>query len=115
MTNDRLSAIEHTLQQLVAGQGVFGKRLDTIDGRLDTIDGRLDRIDGRLDVLDDKVQFITDAQAIAQEHMTKGFKDLREEFNHRLVPLETAVRRLSIATPARKGRPSGPRKGTPRR
>lgn len=130
MRNDQLSAIENTLQQLVAGQATFGSRLDTINGRLDTIDGRLDRIDGRLDkidgrldridgrldALDDKVQLLAEAQKIAQDHTTKGFNDIREEFNHRLVPLETAVRRLSVAAPARNDRPAArPRKRTPRR
>jgi hypothetical protein len=110
MTNDRLGAIEQTLQQIVAGQA-------TTNSRLDTIDGRLDRMDGRLDVLDEKVQFLADAQVMAQEQMTKGFNGLREEFNNRLVPLETAVRRLSISAPAGNGRPATgrPRKRTPRR
>ena len=145
MRNDQLSAMEHTLQQLVAGQAMFGTRLDTMDGRLDKIDdrldkiddrldridgrldtldgrlnridGRLDRIDGRLDALDDKVQLLAEAQKIAQDHTTKGFNGIREEFNHRLVPLETAVRRLSVAAPARNDRPAAarPRKRTPRR
>ena len=53
----------------------------------------------------------------AQDHTTKGFNDIREELNQRLVPLETAVRRLSVAVPARNDPPAAarPRKRTPRR
>lgn len=135
MTNDQLTTIEHTLQQLVAGQlelrDTFGKRLDRvdtrldgmdrrldgIDTRLDGIDRRLDHVDHRLDTLEDKFQLLADAQAIAQEQMARGFKEIREELNDRLVPIETAVRRLSGAAPARSRRSAaGPqRKRTSRR
>lgn len=138
MNHDPLSGIEQTLQQLVGGQQeIIGrldrhgerfdridKRLDGIDVRLDGIDGRLDGVDRRLDKLEigqeallEKFDWLGEKQDGLEEAMARGFKEVREEFNERLVPIETAVRRLSGAALPRDGRTSRsrPRKRTPRR
>ena len=49
MSDDQLSAIQQTLQQLVSGQEALAGRLDRHDERFDRIDSRLDRIDRRID------------------------------------------------------------------
>lgn len=119
MTNDRLGAIEHTLQQLVAGQTEFREavtgRLDGIDARLVTVDRRLDTLESGQNALRAKVDTFTEAQAVFEQTMGRRFDNLREEFDRRLVPLETAVRRISAADPAQNGGPPSPRKRTPRR
>lgn len=108
MSDDQLSAIQQTLRQLVSGQEALAGRLDRHDERFDRIDGHLRTIDVRLDGMDDRLdkleinyetmshemRLLAEAQVASQEAITRGFNDLREDFDRRIGPLETAVRRL---------------------
>ena len=65
-----------------------------MDGRLVTMNGRLDRLEILQETMSHEMRLLAEAQVASQEAMTRGFNDLREDFDRRLGPLETAVRRL---------------------
>jgi hypothetical protein len=91
MELDRFAAIDGTLRQLVNGQ-------EALAGRLDTIDGRLDKLEINQETMTHEVRLLAEAQAGVREEMLRGFADIREEFDRRLGPIETAVRRLHSAS-----------------